>query len=365
MSATAPGIVPGLLPGLSAHTYATSRLRTHALLRPAAGGGGVPIVFLHGNASASRFWEEAMLALPPSFAAAAVDLRGFGSSETAPIDATRGLRDFSDDLHAFLTEAGALPPGKVHLVGWSAGAAVAMQYAIDHADRVASLVLVAAMSPFGFGGTKDVAGTPCAPDFAGSGGGTANPEFVKRLGHGDVSEESDNSPRRVMNTYYFKPPFRAAAEREEVFVAEMLSTKTGAGNYPGDLTTSPNWPGIAPGKTGMNNAISPAYCNLSKFAAIQPRPRVLWIRGADDQIVSDTSLFDLGFLGKLGAVPGWPGDEVYPPQPMVSQLRGVLDAYQRAGGSYREQVMTGVGHSPHVEAPAAFNQALHGFLLGA
>lgn len=364
------GIVSGLLSGISAHTYKTSRLHVHALLRPASSGGGAPVVFVHGNASAARFWEETMVALHPSFSAIAVDLRGFGSSESKEIDATRGVRDFSDDLHALFTESDVLGGGPgsqraVHLVGWSAGAGVAMQYAIDHPDRVASLVLVAAMSPYGFGGTKDEQGTPCWPDFAGSGGGTANPEFVKRIGSGDLSEDSDFSPRKVMNTYYFKPPFRASDEREEVFVAEILSTKTEAGRYPGDLTTSPNWPGIAPGKTGMNNAIAPAYCNLSGFASIHPRPRVLWIRGADDQIVSDTSLFDLGFLGKLGAVPGWPGDEIYPAQPMVSQLRAVLAAYEKNGGSYREQVLSGVGHSPHIEAPEAFREALHAFLTGA
>lgn len=352
-----------LLPGLSAATYATSRLGVHAILRPAQGG-GAPVVFLHGNASAARFWEETMLALPATFTAIAPDLRGFGRTEGKPIDATRGLRDFSDDVHALLSEGG-FPPGKVHLVGWSAGAGVAMQYAIDHPDRVASLVLVAAMSPFGFGGTRDDKGTPCSADFAGSGGGTASPEFKKRIGEGDRSDENDSSPRKVMNTYYFKPPFRAAPEREEVFVDELLATSTGDGHYPGDLTTSQSWPGIAPGKQGMNNAISPAYCNLSAFAQIQPRPRVLWIRGADDQIVSDTSLFDLGFLGKLGAVPGWPGDDVYPPQPMVSQVRAVLDEYQRAGGSYREEVMSNVGHSPHIEAPAAFRELLQGFLTGA
>ncbi|HLL07010.1 MAG TPA: hypothetical protein VK539_40920 [Myxococcaceae bacterium] len=33
---------------------------------------------------------------------------------------------------------------------------------------------------------------------------------------------------------------------------------------------------------------------------------MLRIRGADDQIVSDTSLFDFGLLGSLSAVPGWP-----------------------------------------------------------
>ena len=297
-----------------------------------------------------------MLALPEGVHAIAPDLRGYGRTERKDIDAARGLRDFADDLHALLEEGG--PGGGVHLVGWSAGAGVAMQYAIDHPARVATLTLIAPMSPFGFGGTKDEAGTPCAPDFAGSGGGTAAVEFVRRIGEGDRGEESDFSPRKVMNAFYFKPPFRAPREREDVYVEEMLSTSTAPGCYPGDLTTSPSWPGIAPGKLGMNNALSPAYCNLSAFAAIDPRPPVLWIRGADDQIVSDTSMLDLGFLGQQGAVPGWPGDAIYPPQPMIRQMRVVLDAYRAAGGAYREVVLPGVGHSPHIEAPEAFRAAL-------
>jgi pimeloyl-ACP methyl ester carboxylesterase len=350
-----------LLPGISASTHQTSRLRIHALTRGPRS--ERTVIFLHGNASASRFWEETMLALPEGVQAIAPDLRGFGRTEEKAIDATRGMRDFADDLHALIEESG-LVQGKPHVVGWSAGAGVAMQYAIDHPERVATLTLSATMSPFGFGGTRDEAGTPCTPDFAGSGGGTAAPEFVKRIGEGDRGEESDFSPRKVMNTYYVKPPFRVSREREDVYVEEILSTSTAPGGYPGDLTTSPNWPGIAPGKQGMNNAFSPAYCNLSAFAAIDPRPPVLWIRGADDQIVSDTSLFDLGYLGKLGAVPGWPGDEVYPPQPMIRQVRAILEAYRAAGGTYREVVLPGVGHSPHVEAPERFRAELLELLAG-
>ena len=94
------------------------------------------------------------------------------------------------------------------------------------------------------------------------------------------------------------------------------------------------------------------------------KPPILWIRGDSDQIVSDTSLFDFGTLGKLGAVPGWPGDAVFPPQPMVSQTRAVLDQYAANGGEYREVVIADAGHSPHVEQPAAFREAFIAFLAG-
>jgi hypothetical protein len=104
------------------------------------------------------------------------------------------------------------------------------------------------MSPSGFGGTRGEVGTPCWPDFAGSGGGTANPEFVGRLAAKDRSEDDPNSPRNVMNNRYFAPPFKSPPEREEVLLSSILSTKTGADNYPGDMTTSGNWPGVAPAR---------------------------------------------------------------------------------------------------------------------
>ena len=350
-----------LLKGVSSVTVATPRLRTHFLT--SGPDEGTPVIFVHGNVSSSRFWEETLAALPLRYRGIAPDLRGFGDSETKPVDATRGLRDFSDDLHSLVETLGLSAGGrKLHLVGWSVGGGVIMQYAIDHPEEVASLVLVDPLSPYGFGGTKNEIGTPCWPDYAGSGGGTANPEFVKRLAAGDRSEESDFSPRKVMLNFYFKPPFRPDPEREEVFVSALLSTKVGDDNYPGDLSPSDNWPNVAPGTRGVNNAISPKYCNLSGFADITPGPDVLWIRGADDQIVADASLFDFGYLGKLGLVPGWPGEEVYPPQPMVAQTRAVLDTYQERGGRYREEVIADCGHSPHVQKPEEFRELVFGFL---
>jgi pimeloyl-ACP methyl ester carboxylesterase len=267
------------------------------------------------------------------------------------------LGEFADDLHSWV-EALNLP--KFHLSGWSMGGNISLEYASDHPDKLLSLVLEAAASPSGFGGVK-ADGTPSYADFAGSGGGAASPEFVERLANGDTSADSPNSPRNVMNTFYFKPPFKVDQETEDTYVAAMLSTKTGTANYPGDLTASPNWPNIAPGTTGVLNALSPKYQNQGRFANIEPKPPVLWIRGDSDQIISDSSFFDLGTLGQIGAVPGYPGVEVFPPQPMVAQLRQLLEQY---GGEYQEVVLENCGHSPHVEKAGEFSQLLKNFFKG-
>ena len=349
-----------LMPGIQSKVVETPRLRFHTLV--AGDEAGEPVVLVHGNVSSARFFEETLLTLPEGYWGLAPDLRGFGASEAQSLDATRGLRDFSDDLHALFDALGLTGERRPHLVGWSMGGGVILQYASDHPDAIASLTLISPMSPFGFGGTKDSAGTLCWPDGAGSGGGTANPDYVQRLAANDRSDESPNSPRSVMNAFYFKPPFRVAPEREDLYVEEMLRMAVGDDNYPGDSAPSPNWPGVGPGAKGVNNAMAAGLCNLSAFAAIEPRPDVLWFRGADDQIVSDTSFLDFGTLGSLGYVPGWPGADIYPSQPMVSQMRALLDQYQAAGGRYDEVVIAECGHSPHIEKPEEFQQAFFAFL---
>ena len=71
-------------------------------------------------------------------------------SQDSPIDATRGVRDWSDDVASVIDE---LDLGAVHVVGWSLGGGVAMQLLLDRPELVASLTLVAPVSPYGFGGT--------------------------------------------------------------------------------------------------------------------------------------------------------------------------------------------------------------------
>jgi len=89
---------------------------------------------------------------------------------------------------------------------------------------------------------------------------------------------------------------------------------------------------------------------------------VLWIRGAADPVVSDESVLDPAVMGKRGELADWPGEDAYPPQPMVSQTRAVLDRYAEAGGAYSEVVIEDAGHTPFIETPEAFNRALHEFL---
>lgn len=336
-----------IFPGISQQKVQTERLEVAYL---SAGEGSTPLVLVHGNCSSSLFFQDFMLALAATgrYTIYAPDMRGYGDSQTLPVDATRGARDFSDDLAAF---ARAVNLSSFHLFGWSLGGNIVMQYAIDYPGTLRSLILQAPGSPFGFGGTKDVEGTPIWPDFAGSGGGTANPEFTRRLAEGDRGNDQF-SPRTTMNTFYIKPTFKLPPDREELYLTSLLTTKVTPGNYPGDMTPSNNWPNVAPGTQGVNNALSPKYLNQSDFATIASKPPVLWIHGADDQIVSDTSLFDFGFLGQLGAVPGWPGAGVYPPQPMKSQVRHVLRNYQANGGTFQEVMIPDCGHSPHVEKQA-------------
>ncbi len=349
-----------LLPGVTAERVPTSRLTTAVL--SVAGRGGTPVLFVHGNVSSSLFWQPTMLALPEGYRPLAADLRGFGDTDPEPVDATRGLGDYADDLAA-LIEALDLP--SVHLVGWSMGGGAVLQYLAERpaAHRAASVTLVAPVSPFGFGGTYGTDGTLCAPNAAGSGAGAVNGDFVARLAAGDRGADSPTSPRQVLLAHYVKPPFVPA--ELDIFVESMLSTRVGDDHYPGTSRQAAGWPGFAPGDRGVLNTMAPTHFRIASLAGLERKPPVLWLRGADDVIVSDTSLYDLGYLGSIGAVPGWPGADAWPPQPMVAQTRALLDGYAAAGGRYREVVFADSGHGPHIDQPERFRAELTGHLAQA
>lgn len=345
-----------LFDGIGSRMVETDRYRANVLER--AGGDTVPadtvpVVFVHGNVSSSLFWQPAMLRLPAERRAIAIDLRGFGDSETVDVDATRGLRDYSDDVAAVLR---ALGIASANLVGWSMGGGVVMQLMLDHNDFVASALLQAPVSPYGFGATAGADGRLLTPDAAGCGAGGANPDFVARLAAGDTSADEQTSPRSVYRSSYVKPGFES--EYEDLWVESMLSTKTGEGSYPGNSVASENWPGFAPGDKGVLNTMAPTVFDTSGIVDLKRKPPITWIHGTDDAIVSDASFFDLNYLGQLGIIPGWPGADAAPPQPMVTQTRAVFEAYRAAGGEFTEVTLKNCGHSPQLERADAFDAAL-------
>ncbi|MBN1178203.1 MAG: alpha/beta hydrolase [Anaerolineae bacterium] len=341
--------------GVTSQIVETPRLKVHILT--AGADDGVPVLFVHGNGSSATFWEETMVALPAGCRGIALDLRGYGDTEPLPVDATLGLDDMVGDVLALVD---ALDLGTYHIVGHSMGGGIVMKVAIARPEDLLSITLVDTMSPYGYSGSKGAAGTPCYEDGAPAGAASVNPDFVRLMGEKERGVENPASPRNVLRQFYVKPPFVPA--REEELLSSMLSLRVGEDWYPGDALPSAHWPGAAPGTKGIVNAFSRKYFDASAIVDIAPKPPVLWVRGADDLVVSNAAMWDIAALGALGFVPGWPGAEECPPQPMLDQTRAVLEAYQANGGSYREEVIADAGHSPFIEKPEAFNALFHAFL---
>jgi len=348
-----------VMEGVTAKTITTSRLTTRVLFSGPED--GVPVLFLHGNASSATWWEENMVALPPGYRGMAPDQRGFGEADLdKKVDATRGTGDWADDAVALFDHLGI---AKAHVVGNSLGGVVVWRLLMDYPGRLLTATLVDAGSPFGFGGTKDVDGAPCYDDFAGSGGGLSNPELIKRLAGQDRSLESPYSPRAALRTLLVKPPFVPA--REEDLLSSMFTTHLGPQDNPGDFVRSPNWPYVAPGVWGAANALSPKYAgDVSRLYRAEPKVRVLWVRGSHDLAVGDRAVSCPGTLGSMGLIPNCPGMDVYPPQPMLGQIRAALEKYTAAGGAYREVVIQDAGHVPFIEKPEEFNAVLHAHFAG-
>lgn len=345
--------------GIEARTVTTGRLSTRVLF--AGPEDGVPVLFVHGNFSSATWWEETMVAMPPGFRAIAPDQRGFGDADPAvKVDATRGMQDFVDDALALMDHLG---HERFHLVGNSLGGLVCWWAMAAAPERLLSVTLAGPGAPWGFGGTRDERGTPTNDDFAGSGGGLIRPDLVQAILDGDRGTTELTSPRAVLRLLVWGPPDIPA--REEELLDAMFHVHIGDRDLPGDKVESPNWPFVSPGRWGATNAMSPRYVGdlVERMLRAGPKPDVLWIYGANDAAVSNSAASDPGTWGPLDRVPGYPGKDRYPPQPMMKQIRYFLEEYARQGGQFAEAAVPDAGHVPFITHPEQFNPIFHHFLL--
>ncbi len=144
----------------------------------------------------------------------------------------------------------------------------------------------------------------------------------------------------------------------------MFQVHIGDKDLPGDKQASPNWPYVKPGKWGATNAMSPKYAGdlVERILAADSKVKVLWIYGAEDVAVSNSAASDPGTWGPTGRLPGFPGADRYPPQPMMEQIRTLLNAYAGSGGFYEEIAVKGSGHVPFITHQDEFNRVFHAFL---
>jgi pimeloyl-ACP methyl ester carboxylesterase len=221
----------------------TARLRTGVRL---AGDPTAPaVVLIHGNVSSSVFFVHLIAELARDRYVVAPDFRGYGDSERLPIDATRGMADLSDDVAALLDELGLTGP--VDVLGWSAGGTVALQLAIDHPGRVRRLVLEAPGSPFGFGGSTGTDGRPVADDFAGSGGGTANPQFCQALAAGARTPPARGAPCARSTSSPGSPSTGPTRRPTWTGCWPPASARTSTPVTCGPARTGPGWRRVSPG----------------------------------------------------------------------------------------------------------------------
>jgi aminoacrylate hydrolase len=101
-------------------------------------GGGFPVIFVSGLTGQASFWREQVPAFSREFEALVFDHRGVGQSDHSRISYT--VDRLAADVVGLMN---ALGIDKAHVVGHSTGGAIAQILAIEHPERLASVVISA------------------------------------------------------------------------------------------------------------------------------------------------------------------------------------------------------------------------------
>lgn len=108
-------------------------------------GEGDVLLFVHGNMSSCYHFLPLIEKLSSNYRCVAMDLRGFGdSSYNNRFDS---LKELADDVVEFCSK---LNITKVHLIGWSTGGGVILEFAAKHPEMVKSLFSIEGASHKGY-----------------------------------------------------------------------------------------------------------------------------------------------------------------------------------------------------------------------
>ena len=105
-------------------------------LEHAVSGEGEPLLLIVGTGATMALWQPVLPALEEWNRVIAFDNRGMGGS--TPTTESVDMASLADDAAALMD---ALEIDRAQVLGWSLGSAVAQELAINHPDRVDSLVL--------------------------------------------------------------------------------------------------------------------------------------------------------------------------------------------------------------------------------
>jgi len=111
-------------------------------LRVRHGGGGPPLVLLHGHPRTHVTWHQVASILAPHHTVVCPDLRGYGRSTKPPTredHSQSSKRAMANDVKELMRKLG---HDRFGVVGHDRGAAVAYRLALDHPDAVTKLAVL-------------------------------------------------------------------------------------------------------------------------------------------------------------------------------------------------------------------------------